>query len=62
MYPDTLTSYRLKAAPKGFPDGPVVKKKKKKKKTHLPMQETQDTWVQSLEDWTHGFNREDPLD
>ena len=60
MYPDTLTSYRLKAAPKGFPDGPVVKKKKKKN----PLANAGDTghmgsilgrlnpWVQS----------EDPLD
>ena len=35
MYPATLTSYRLKAAPKGFPGGPVVKKKNKNKKTPL---------------------------
>ena len=36
---------------RGFPGGSVVKKKKK----HLSMQETQETWVQSL-------NQEDPLE
>ena len=30
-----------------FPDGSVVKKKTNKKKTHLPIQETQEMWVQS---------------
>ena len=36
-----LTEYRSQY--KGFPGGTVVKKK-----NHLPMQETQETWLQSL--------------